>query len=187
MMVTVPLYVRVMGDCWLQVAEPVRLAHSTRSITRARGQVRIQHGPHYLARVIARMLGLPRPDGAAETQLTVTAGPDGEQWQRSFNGRGFTTRQYDSNGSRLAERYGVLEFCFRLDAPGGSLLYLQREAAVTFAGVRWRLPGPLAPHVEAREAPAGLNRVTVDVRVTLPWIGLLIAYAGSIEIEEARA
>src|SRR4029453_1090375 len=187
MMVTVPLYVRVMGDSWLQVAEPVRLAHSTRSITRARGRLRIRHGPHYLARVLARMLGFPRPEAAAATQLTVTASPDGERWQRSFNGRGFTTRQYDSNGSRLTERYGVLEFSFDLGAPDGSLLYLQREAAVTFAGLRLRLPGPLAPHVEAREAPAGLNRVTVDVRVTLPWIGLLIAYDGVIEVEEARA
>ena len=187
MMVTVPLYVRVMGDSWVQVAEPVRLVHSTRSITRARGRLRIQHGSHYLARVLARMLGLPRPDGAAETQLTVTASPDGERWQRSFNERSFTTRQYDSNESRLAERYGVLEFRFRLDAPGGSLVYLQREAAVMAGGLRLRLPGRLAPHVEAREDPAGPNRVNVNVRVILPWIGLLIAYDGIIEVEEARA
>ena len=187
MMVTVPLYVRVMGDSWVQVAEPVRLAHSTRSITRACGHLRIQHGPHYLARVLARMLGLPRPDVAAETQLTVTASPDGERWQRTFNGRGFTTRQYASNECGVAERYGVLEFRFRLEAPGGSLLYLQREAALMAGAVRLRLPGGLAPLVEAREDPAGLNRVNVDVRVILPWIGLLIAYGGIIEVEEARA
>src|SRR4029453_3124515 len=101
MMVTVPLYVRVMGDSWLQVAEPVRLAHSTRSITRARGRLRIRHGPHYLARVLGRRLGLPAPEAAAATQLPGAAGPDGERWQRSFNGRGFTPRQYYSNGSRL--------------------------------------------------------------------------------------
>jgi hypothetical protein len=52
--------------------------------------------------------------------------------------------------------------------------------------VRVRLPGPLAPHVAARADPAGLNRVNVDVRITLPWIGLLIAYDGLIEAEEAR-
>ena len=187
MMVTVPLYVRVMGDSWVQVAEPVRLAHSTRSITRARGRLRIQHGPHYLARILAQVLRLPRSDAAADTQLTVTASREGERWQRTFNGRGFTTRQYESTATELSERYGALEFRFRLHAPGGSLLYLQREAAVTVGGVRWRLPGRLAPHVEAREDPAGLNRVKVDVRVTLPWIGLLIAYDGIIEVEEARA
>jgi Domain of unknown function (DUF4166) len=187
MMVTVPLYVRVMGDSWVQVAEPVRHAHSTRSITRARGHLRIQHGPHYLPRVLAWVLGLPPPDAAVETQLTVTAGPDGERWQRTLNGRGFTTRQYESNQADLAERYGVLEFCFRLDASGGGLLYVQREAALMAGGVRLRLPGRLAPHVEAREDPAGLNRVNVDVRVTLPWMGLLIAYDGIIEVEEARA
>jgi hypothetical protein len=186
MMTTVPLYVRVMGDSWVQVADPVRLVHSTRSITRARGHLRIRHGRHCLARVLARLLRLPRPDPAAETQLTVTARPDGERWQRTFNGRGFTTQQYQSNASELAERYGVLEFRFRLDPSGGSLLFSQRETALMAGAVRVRLPGPLAPHVAARADPAGLNRVNVDVRITLPWIGLLIAYDGLIEAEEAR-
>ena len=186
-MAGVPLYIRIMGDSWFQVAEPVRSVHSTPAIMQAHGRLRIQHGRGYLARGLARMLGLPRPDAAAETQLTVTADPDGERWQRTFNGRGVTTRQYQSNGSKLAERYGVLEFRFRLEAPGGALLYIQQEAALMIGAVRLRLPGPLAPRVEAREDPAGLNRVNVAVRVTLPWIGLLIAYEGLIAVEEARA
>ena len=186
-MAAVPLYMRIMGDCWSQVAEPVRSVHSTHAIMRAHGRLRIRHGGHALARILARVLRLPRPDAAAETQLTVTARPGGERWQRTFNGRGFTTQQYESNASGLAERYGVLEFRFRLEASEGSLLYVQREAALIAGTVRVRLPGLLAPHVAAREDPVGLNRVNVDVRVTLPWIGLLMAYDGPIEVEEARA
>jgi Domain of unknown function (DUF4166) len=183
MMVTVPLYVRVMGDSWSHIAEPVRGIHSTYEITRAHGQLRIQRGRHHLARFLARMLRLPRPDARAETQLTVTPRADGERWQRTFNGRSFTTRQYESNASELAERYGVLEFRFRLDAPGGSLVYIQREAALLFGAGRLRLPWQWAPHVKAREDPAGPNRVNVEVSVTLPGIGLLIAYNGIIQVE----
>lgn len=186
-MAGVPLYMRIMGDCWSQVAEPVRSVHSTQAITRAQGRLRIRHGRHYLARALARLLRLPRPNAAADTQLAVAARSDGERWQRTFNGRGFTTQQYESNTFELAERYGALEFRFRLEASGGSLVYIQREAALMAGGVRVRLPGLFAPQVAAREDPAGLNRVNVDVRVTLPWIGLLIAYDGLITVEEAVA
>jgi hypothetical protein len=37
--------------------------------------------------------------------------------------------------------------------------------------------------VEAREDPAGPDRIEVTVRVTFPAIGQLIAYDGIIEIE----
>ena len=48
------------------------------------------------------------------------------------------------------------------------------------------IPPPWAPRVEAREDPAGTNRVNVTVRVTLPPIGRLIAYDGSVEIEDVH-
>lgn len=187
MMLTVPLYARVMGDSWSQIAEPVRGVHATHSITRAHGCVRIEHGRHHLARVLARMLRLPRPSAAAETELIVTARDGGEEWQRTFNGRRLETRQYEWNESELAERYGILEFRFRLDASGGGLLYVQREAALLFGVGRLRIPGLWAPHVQAREDSAGPRRVKVEVSVVLPGIGLLIAYDGIIDVEEADA
>ena len=84
-----PLYVRVIGDSWAQIAEPIRRVHGSHAIVRASGHLRVEDGRHVLARVLARILRLPRPTAAAETQLMVTAGPDGEHWQRTFNGRHF--------------------------------------------------------------------------------------------------
>jgi hypothetical protein len=137
--------------------------------------------------MLARILRLPRPTAAAETQLMVIADSDGEVWQRTFNGRRFKTRQYQSNPSELAERFGVLEFRFRLDASGGNLLYVQRDASVVFGPIRLRIPGPWAPRVEAREAPAGPTRIKVAVRVVVPAVGQLIAYDGFVDIEELAA
>lgn len=176
-----------MGDSWFQIAEPVRELHATYSLTCARGRLRIEHGRHRVARLLVWLLRLPRPSDAAETQLTVTARADGELWQRSFDGRVFETRQYASNDAELAERYGVLEFRFRLDATGGSLLYIQREAALLLGVGRMVLPGRLAPHIEAREDPVGPRRVNVAVSVALPGIGLLISYHGIISIAETHA
>ena len=179
-----PLYVRVIGDSWTQLAEPIRRAHASHSIVRASGRLRVEHGRHFLARMLARILRLPRPTAAAETELMVTAGPDGEHWQRTFDGRRWRTRQYESNAFELAERFGVLEFRFRLDASGGNLLYVQREAAVLFGSIRLRMPDRWAPRVEAREDPAGPMRIRVAVRVVLPGVGQLIAYDGFVDIED---
>ena len=184
---TAPLYMRVMGDSWTQIAAPVRCVHATHSIVRAHGHLRIQHGRHPVARLLARMLRLPHPCAAAEACLIVTARADREHWQRTFNGRRLDTRQYESKESELAERFGVFELRFRLDASEGSLLYVQRGAAFLFGSVRLRIPVSWSPRVEAREDPAGPRRVQVDVRVALPGVGPLITYDGVIDVEDTRA
>jgi len=186
MTVSAPLYARVIGDSWAQIAEPIRSVHASRAVIRASGQFRVEHGRHFLARVLARMLRLPRPAAAVQTQLVVTADSDGERWQRTFNGRRFETRQYESNAFELAERFGVLEIRFRLDARGGSLLYVQRGAALVFGPARLRIPAAWAPRVEASEEPAGPARFNVAVRVVLPGVGQLLAYDGIVDIEDVR-
>jgi hypothetical protein len=186
---TVPalLYMRIIGDSWTQIAEPVRRLHDTDSIVRAHGRLRIEHGRSHVARFLARLLRLPRPGTAAETRLIVTARASGEHWQRTFDGRRLETQQYQSSESELAERFGVLEFRFHLDASDGSLLYLQREAAFLVGPVRLRIPVAWAPQVEAREDPAGATGVRIDVRVALPGVGRLITYDGIIEVEDRQA
>jgi hypothetical protein len=186
MALAAPLYMRILGDSWAQLGAPVRALHATSSIVRAQGYLRIEHG-RQVARLVARMLRLPPPTAAAETRLTVTARGDGEQWQRTFAGRRLDTRQYESSRSELAERFGMLEFRFRLDVSDGRLLYVQREAAVLCGPARLRIPASWAPRVEARETPAGPKRVNVEVHVCLPGVGPLIAYHGLIDVEDAGA
>src|SRR5678815_4363438 len=101
MMGNSPLYVRVIGQAWTRIAEPIRRVHTSHSIIRASGRLRVEDGRPFLARMLARMLRLPRPTAAAETQLMVTVGPECEHWRRTFNGRHLKTRQYESNTSCL--------------------------------------------------------------------------------------
>jgi hypothetical protein len=107
-MVSVPLYTRVLGDAWTQLAQPVRCMHRGHSLVRARGHLRIEHGPHRLARFIARMLRLPRPSAASETELIVAIRANGEHWLRTFDGRHLDTGQYESAECDLVERFGAL-------------------------------------------------------------------------------
>jgi Domain of unknown function (DUF4166) len=181
------LYARLLGSSWLQVAEPVRCAHESEPTVRARGRLRVAHGASRSARVLARLLRLPLANDAAETQLIVTSCAGGEQWHRTFDGQRLDTRQFDAGASVLAERVGVLEFRFGLEVSGGSLVFRQLDAAVVLGSFRLRLPDRWAPRIEAREDPAGTGRIGVHVRVSLPVIGSLLTYDGTVVIEDTRA
>ena len=182
-----PLYARIMGDAWLRLAEPIRELQSTPSTTHARGYLSVAHGRHRLARVLVRQFRLPHVDTAAPAELTVTSVDGCEHWFRRIGERTLETWLSQASPAELTERYGCLEFRFLLRAAGESLHYVQRGAALRFGAGRLRLPEFLAPRVEARETAAGPGQVCVTVSVTLPVIGLMIEYAGTVGIAEAAA
>jgi hypothetical protein len=178
------LYPRLMGAQWLQLAEPVRFAHTPESTVRGSGRLRVAQGSSPLARVLAWLLRLPRASEAAETRLVVTSSAGGERWLRTFGGRRLDSRQYQVGDGELAERFGVLEFRFRLEASEGSLLFRQVGAGFVWGSVRLRLPERWAPRVDAREDPMSARRIRVHVHVTLPGLGPVLSYEGPIDFEE---
>jgi hypothetical protein len=180
------LYARVLGTSWLQLPEPLRLAHAPQSTSRARGRLRITHGRSDVARWLARLLRLPRESDAAETRLVIASRVDGEHWCRTFDDRRLDTVQYEAGECLLAERIGVLEFRFRLEASEGSLLFHQLDAALVCGSIRLPIPAAWAPRVEAREDSAGAHRIGVHVRVVLPALGPLLTYDGIIDVEDSR-
>jgi hypothetical protein len=183
----VSLYARLLGASWAQVADPIRLAHAAGPGVHGHGRMRIRHGRNAAARLLARLLRMPAPNDAAETRLVVNADADGELWVRSFGRDRMVTRQFPSADGELAERIGPLEFTFHIEASHGGICYRQIAAALRFGSLRLPLPAICAPHVSAREDPAGAHRVRVQVAVAHPFVGPVITYDGTIEIEEARA
>jgi len=181
------LYMELLGDGWIRLAEPVRRLHMPCSSVRAFGRLRVERGPRVGARFIAWLLRLPRPSTAAEMRLTVTAGGGGEYWRRTFDGRCFNTWQYKANTFELGEQFGIVELRFHLESSSDGLLYAQRAAMLRLGPIRLRIPARWAPRVAAREDPASAGRVRVDVQVTLPYIGRLVAYGGIIAVEETAA
>ena len=181
------LYPRLLDSSWMQLAEPVRLAHAAAFLpVRLHGRFRITRGGGRLARAAAAMLRLPRASGAAETRLVVTSRGDGEEWHRRFGDRVLNTRQYQTGQSELGERIGILELRFALEASEGSLVFRQREAALMVGAIRVRLPSSWAPRVQAREDPAGPSRVRVHVRLVFPVLGTLLTYDGVVDVEQGH-
>lgn len=181
------LYAGLLGSAWMELAEPVRAAHASGSTVRARGRFRIAHGRGHAARWLARLLRLPRANPKADTRLVITEDAGGERWHRTFDDRRIDTRQYRAGDGELAERFGLLEFRFKLDASQGSLIFRQVEAAFLCGTVRLKIPAAWAPRVDAREDPAGARQIGVHVRVALPLVGPVLTYDGTIDIEETAA
>jgi hypothetical protein len=181
------LYARLLGSSWQQLAEPIRVIHTTGSTVRANGRLRIGHGRSRFARLLAWLLHLPRASDGAETRLTVTPDESGERWQRTFEDRLLDTAQYEAGERELAERFGALEFRYRLETSQGSLVFRQLDAGVLFGSFRLRLPVMCAPRVDAREDALSARQLRVHVCVAFPVLGPVLTYDGVIHLEETRA
>jgi len=180
-----PLYERLLGASWLELADPIRRAHGPGPRVGA-GRLRIVHGSSRVSRVLARLLRLPRASEAADTRLIIAPRADGEQWLRTFGDRRLDSAQYQTGEAEFAERFGLLELRFRLEASAGSLLFRQVEAVVRCGPVRLRLPAGCAPSVTAREDAAGTHGICIHLCVAVPMVGPVLTYDGLVDIESAH-
>ncbi|MFL6254863.1 MAG: DUF4166 domain-containing protein [Pyrinomonadaceae bacterium] len=176
----VTLYERLVGESWNGLDEPVRRLHLR---ARGAGLFAVRRGEGRLARIVARLMGLPEGGEAVQLLLAVEPHGEGERWRRNFAGRDFVTEQSEHAGTLLAERAGPFELLFRLKVEGGALAYRHAGAALRAGSLRVNMPRLLAPRVEAWER-AGEDGVHVSVCVTAPLVGLLIRYEGLVRTKE---
>jgi hypothetical protein len=175
------VYRSVMGPRWDELPAAVQRAH--RPSAKLRGTFEVRHGRSPLARAIARIVRCPREAAGVEVTLCIEAEDGVEWWHRTFDGRRMTTRQQSEEAGVLNERIGPLELLFRLQVEGGALRFDQVGARGRLAGLALPWPRWCRPQVEAlaRAEPGG---VAVSVAVSLPGIGLLMSYAGRLEVPE---
>ena len=181
-----PLYARLVGDRWRSVPQAIDRAHQASPAISGHGCLTIRHGLNPIASVIARMMKLPPAGDKIDTTLLVSASGDGEHWTRNFGGRVLRTEQYGLPSSFLGERFGALEFRFRLVIEGEALLYQQHSVRCVWRRSQWTIPAPIAPRIAAIERAAGAQAIDIEVRVTLPLVGLLLSYAGRVDFEDGR-
>ena len=175
------LYERLVGDGWTSLDEPVRRFHLC---ARGEGVFAIRRGEGRVARVVARLMGLPRSGEDVPLLLSVEPHSGGERWRRNFAGKEFVTEQGEHAGPLLAERTGPFKLLFRLSVEGGALAYRSEGAALSAGRLRVKLPSLLAPRVEAWERADEGGGVRVTVCVTAPLTGLLIRYEGLVRMKE---
>jgi hypothetical protein len=173
------LYPSLLGPSWAALALPVQRLHANSQS--ARGVFRVRRGQGLVARLIATLLGMPKPADAVAVSLKVERTAHGERWIRRFGDQPLMTVQW-RRGEFLVEAIGPTQCWFRLSVADGSLVFEHARSA--FGHRRFALPLPrwLAPRIEGRAEPRS-DAVHVRVHIYAPFFGLLVAYEGSVTLE----
>ena len=171
-----PLYHRLLGAAWDDLAAPVRDLHSTGGSLVATGVARVERGRNPLARMVAALFRFPKSGGTVPVRVEITARDGVETWTRDFAGRRFTSTQRAGRcgcDRLLDERFGPFRFGLALVRDGDRLSLIPR---------RWtlmRLPMPrfLMPRGESYETVED-GRFRFHVEIRLPLAGLIVRYQG---------
>ena len=179
------LYERVLGEQATRLHAQVAALHCGTASLRATGRMRVERGSGLLSRLVAMVVGLPRSGSDVPTRLVIVRHGGCERWVREFGGAAaIRSQQTGGRAGELVERFGVLAFVFVLDVAGEALRFRQRACHVRIGGVRLPIPSVLAPCVSAVVAPAACRGAVVSVRVDTPLLGRLLAYVGTVQVQE---
>lgn len=168
------LYRRILGDKLDLLPEALRSFHASTVPRRAEGIFRIERGRGLLARLIARIGGLP--PNAEQVAVSLEVRPDGdrERWIRTFGNRPLASLQWEKSGL-LVERLSPLTLGIELVPDATGLRYQVRKC--------WLGPIPVPRALAPKVATTTVGREDgwrLFVRVDLPFTGMLIKYEGDI-------
>jgi Domain of unknown function (DUF4166) len=158
----------------------VRAVHAGGQRVRLRGHG-VARGAGGLAWLARRIAGMPGPGAHPDLVVEIAADARGEVWTRQFGRTRFRSRLRDlAKIGRFEEAVGPLGFAFEADPDPHGFRW-------RFVG--WRLgplplPRLLAPRIHARSF-ARNGDYRFSVAVAHPWVGLVLAYAGRLEVEAA--
>ncbi|WP_255516412.1 DUF4166 domain-containing protein [Luteimonas suaedae] len=167
------LFQTLLGAPFYTLPDAVRLLHSSHGRRRMAGRATIDGGSNPLARLCARIAGLPRAGNDVPVTVEFIADTAGERWHRDFAGMRMSS-QLRARGGRLLERRGPLQFRFLLHVNDGMLFW--NTAGVRLFGIL-PLPSWLFAEVGCCEREHE-GRYEFLVEAVLPLIGRVVRYEG---------
>jgi len=177
------LFPILLGARWDALPLGVRALHGSQHRVNARGRVVVSGDSRWPARALRGLLGLPPPCADAAIDVRIIRNEVHEIWARRF---GDARMQSVLTRSRrhpdaFEEHLGPARFAFALAASGAGLRWVLREARVLAVRLPLRWFGGLIAGCAERD-----GRYRFEIAVQLPGIGLLVAYAGWLEIVDVE-
>lgn len=170
---TPTLFQALLGATFFRLPEAVRRLHGVRGHARYVGQATVERGTHPLARLCARVAGLPPAMRDAPLTVDFDANARQETWRRSFDGTPMRS-QLSLRHGMLCERLGALRFRFHLYLHEDALHW--RVAGVRAFGVL-PLPARWFEGVRCVEREVD-GRYAFEVDAALPLAGTVVRYRG---------
>ena len=166
--------IECMDGAFAKLPDLVQQAH--RGTIRLTGSAKVERGKG-IGGLIAAILGLPKSNPKAELVVTAWHFPDQIVWSRSFDGKVFEST-FKRDEDFLVEQMGPLSLFLQPTCEGGRLVY--RLIATQIGPVS--LPRVLAPSMNAWESEKD-GKYQFEVSVSLPFLGQMIRYSGSLDLE----
>ena len=163
-----------MDGAFAKLPDVVQRAH--RGTIRLFGNAKVERGGG-LGGLIAALMRLPKSNPKADLVVTAWHFPDQMVWSRSFDGRVFESI-FRRDDDFLVEQMGPLSLYLQPMAEGGRLVY--RLIATQIGPIT--LPRALAPSMTAWESEKD-GKYQFEVSVDLPFLGRLVRYTGSLDLE----
>ena len=167
---------QALGAAFFRLPASLRRLHSVRGREAWSGRATVERGANPLARLCARLAGLPRAQQDVPVLVEFTCDPRAETWKRDFGGARMASRVTLRDGL-LRERLGPVQFRFALHANDGAIWWT--VASARLCGVL-PLPAALFDGVRCREHEQD-GRYRFEVDAALPGVGRVIRYSGWLE------
>ncbi|HWA88622.1 MAG TPA: DUF4166 domain-containing protein [Rhizomicrobium sp.] len=175
-----PLYRNFLGSVWDRLPSPIRAMHDGTGTWTAQGRAEIVRGRSPFALIAAWLNGFPPSGRDVKVTVRFDARDGRETWTRDFDGRSFSSVQYEGRGrgaGLIWERFGPITFGIAMIVESGRLRLDVRQ---------WRLfgvplPGFLRPRGDTFESVDGTGRFNFHVEIGFPWTGLIVRYRGWLE------
>ena len=174
---TPTLYQTLLGAAFFRLPDGLRALHGVHGTARYAGEVTVVRGTGLLARLCARLAGMPRAMTGAPITVDFASGPKGEVWSRVFGTPPKASRlrsRLSQRDGQLRERIGPVHFRFVLHTWDGTIFWnvagarllgvLPLPAALVcfspvtdLSGATWHQPPGAQPKSTTR-APGTRNR-----------------------------
>ena len=178
------LYQDLLGPKYRLLPPLVQQMHNVNGEVHAAGMGSVDRGANPLSRLIAAMLGMPKPGTWIPVHITVRREGAGEWLIRDYAGTRLVThhdRGAGTDAGMLLEGLGPLKLAIALDVEDEALVF----KLVSVRALGLPLPRALWPTLKACEAEVDGWYVSY-VDIGLPLIGRLIRYCCRIRPEEDR-